>query len=64
MIEVNCNPMGSVIVDLTQSSSDDEDFHKEETVSTHLEDKSVHFRKCGIVKTTKAKKSKNPGPKL
>uniref|UniRef100_A0A8C1K991 Protein inhibitor of activated STAT, 4b n=1 Tax=Cyprinus carpio TaxID=7962 RepID=A0A8C1K991_CYPCA len=61
--QVNCNPMGSVIVDLTQSSSDDEDFHKEETVSTHLEDKSVHFRKCGIVKTTKAKKSKNPGPK-
>uniref|UniRef100_A0A8C1X8S1 Protein inhibitor of activated STAT, 4b n=1 Tax=Cyprinus carpio TaxID=7962 RepID=A0A8C1X8S1_CYPCA len=61
--QVNCNLMGSVIVDLTQSSSDDEDFHKEETVSTHLEDKSVHFRKCGIVKTTKAKKSKNPGPK-
>ncbi|XP_059418948.1 E3 SUMO-protein ligase PIAS4b [Carassius carassius] len=61
--KVHCNPMGSVIVDLTQSSSDEEDFHKEETVSTHLEDKSVHFRKCGIVKTPKAKKSKNPGPK-
>uniref|UniRef100_A0A672RHB8 E3 SUMO-protein ligase PIAS4-like n=1 Tax=Sinocyclocheilus grahami TaxID=75366 RepID=A0A672RHB8_SINGR len=62
--QVNCNPMGSVIVDLTQLSSDDEDFHKEETVSTHLEDKSVHFRKCGIVKTTKPKKSKKTGPKL
>ncbi|XP_016389568.1 E3 SUMO-protein ligase PIAS4b [Sinocyclocheilus rhinocerous] len=62
--KVNCNPMGSVIVDLTQFSSDDEDFHKEETVSTHLEDKSVHFRKCGIVKTTKPKKPKKTGPKL
>ncbi|KAI2668009.1 E3 SUMO-protein ligase PIAS4-A [Labeo rohita] len=56
--KVNCNSVGSVIVDLTQFSSDDEDFQKEETVSTHLEDKSVHFRKSGIVKTTKPKSRK------
>ncbi|KAF4117891.1 hypothetical protein G5714_002444 [Onychostoma macrolepis] len=54
-IKHNCKPVGSVIVDLTQSSSDDEDFHKEETVSTHLDDKSVLFRKSGIVKTSKPK---------
>lgn len=55
--EGNSKP-ADVIVDLTQFSSDDEDFQKEETVSTHLEDKSVHFRKSGIVKTSGAKSRK------
>ncbi|XP_067309461.1 E3 SUMO-protein ligase PIAS4b isoform X2 [Pseudorasbora parva] len=48
----------SVVVDLTQCSSDDEEFQKEESVSTHLEDKSVHFRKSGIVKTSGPKSRK------
>lgn len=58
LIDVNYKPVGGIIVDLTQSSSDDEDFHKEETVSTHLEDKSVRFRKSARVKTTKPKSGK------
>lgn len=52
VIEGRGKEEGSVVVDLTQSSSDDEDFQKEETVSAHLEDKRVHFRKSGIVKTS------------
>ncbi|KAL1281122.1 hypothetical protein QQF64_015722 [Cirrhinus molitorella] len=61
--KANCNPVGSVFVDLTQFSSDDEDFQKEETVSAHLEDKSVHFRKSGIVKTSKPKSRKTQFPR-
>ncbi|XDV28335.1 hypothetical protein PO909_031669 [Leuciscus waleckii] len=52
MTEGSSKPVESVVVDLTGFSSDDEDFQKEETVSAHLEDKSVHFRKSGIVKTS------------
>ncbi|XP_073769559.1 E3 SUMO-protein ligase PIAS4b isoform X2 [Danio rerio] len=52
---VNSKPVRDAVVDLTQSSSDDEDFQKEETVSTHIEDKSVHFRKSGIVKSARHK---------
>ncbi|XP_051729811.1 E3 SUMO-protein ligase PIAS4b isoform X1 [Ctenopharyngodon idella] len=58
VLEGNSKPVGVFVVDLTQFSSDDEDFQKEETVSTHLEDKSVHFRKSGIVKTSGAKSLK------
>ncbi|XP_039517104.1 E3 SUMO-protein ligase PIAS4b [Pimephales promelas] len=53
------DPVGSVVVDLTQFSSDDEDIQKEETVSTHLQDHSVHFRKSGIVNFW-TQKSENP----
>ncbi|XP_051554628.1 E3 SUMO-protein ligase PIAS4b [Myxocyprinus asiaticus] len=45
----------SSVVDLTQCSSDDEDFEKEEMISTHLEEKSVHFRKSSVVKTSRRK---------
>lgn len=56
----NSKPVESIVVDLTQFSSDDEDLQKEESVSTHLEDKSVHFRKSGIVKTApKSRKNEN-----
>lgn len=58
--EASSKPVGSVVVvDLTEFSSDDEDFQKEETVSTHLEDKSVHFRKSAIVKTSGPKSGKH-----
>ncbi len=57
LIDVNYKPLRGIIVDLTQSSSDEEDLHKE-TVSTHLEDKSVRFRKSARVKTTKPNRDK------
>ncbi|XP_056598872.1 E3 SUMO-protein ligase PIAS4b isoform X2 [Triplophysa dalaica] len=50
----NHSPVDSNVVDLTQGSSDDEDLN-EEMVSTHLEDKKVHFRKSGKIKTTRSK---------
>ncbi|XP_043078545.1 E3 SUMO-protein ligase PIAS4b [Puntigrus tetrazona] len=53
--DVGRNGTGGIVVDLTQVSSDDEDLQKEETVSTRLEDKSVHFRKSGVVKTSNPK---------
>lgn len=58
LTEGSSKPVGSVVVDLTECSSDDEDFQKEETISTHLEDKRVHFRKSGIVKTSEPKSGK------
>ncbi|KAI7809983.1 protein inhibitor of activated STAT [Triplophysa rosa] len=51
----NPSPVDRNVVDLTQGSSDDEDFLKEEMVSTHLEDKKVHFRKSGMIKTPRSK---------
>lgn len=50
----NHSPVDSNVVDLTQGSSDDEDLN-EEMVSTHLEDKKVHFRKSGKIKTPRSK---------
>lgn len=51
----NSSPVDSNVVDLTQGSSDDEDSLKEEMVSTHLENKRVHFRKAGTIKTPRSK---------
>ncbi|KAA0719595.1 E3 SUMO-protein ligase PIAS4 [Triplophysa tibetana] len=52
----NHSQVDSSVVDLTQGSSDDEDLLNEEMVSTHLEDKKVHFRKSGTIKTPRSKR--------